>query len=67
MVVKLDIIQTLAVAVMVLFMGSFVKNISNTGEAMHTGSGSRGLFSILTLLGYSSGPKPVCPELDTTC
>ena len=66
MVVKLDIIQTLAVAVLVLFMGSFVKKHIKILEKLCIPDPVVGgiIFSILTLLGYSSG---LCVlELDTT-
>lgn len=66
MVIELDIIQTLAVAVVVLFIGRFVKKYVKCLERLCIPDPVVGgiIFSLLMLAGYSSG---VCVlELDTT-
>lgn len=66
MIIKLDIIQTLAVAVVVLFIGRFVKKYVKCLERLCIPDPVVGgiIFSLLMLAGYSSG---VCVlELDTT-
>lgn len=66
MVIKLDIIQTLAIAVVVLFLGRFIKRYIKVLDKLCIPDPVVGgiVFSLLTLFGYSSG---LCIlELDTT-
>lgn len=57
MVIRLDIIQTLAVAVIVLFVGGFVKKYVKILEKLCIPDPVVGglLFSLFTLIGHSSG------------
>ncbi len=57
MTIHLDIIQTLAVAVIVLFVGNFVKRYFKILDRLCIPDPVVGglLFSLLTLAGYSSG------------
>lgn len=66
MVIHLDILQTLAVAVIVLFVGRFVKKYIKILENLCIPDPVVGglLFSLLTLAGHSSGLLTF--ELDTT-
>ena len=66
MTIHLDIIQTLAVAVIVLFVGNFVKRYFKILDRLCIPDPVVGglLFSLLTLAGYSSGLLMF--ELDTT-